>query len=101
MGDIVGSPGRKIVHVTGNFHAEAFLGTVERLKMRAPNLKIAVVAPVEIENPSAANVTAADAASGNFLVLLHALPKSYLNDAEMKAATAGMNFRARRAPCGP
>ncbi len=95
------NPGRKIVHVTGNFHVEAFLGTVERLKVRAPNLKIAVVAPVEIENPATTNVSAQDAAGGNFLVLLHALPKSYLNDAEMKAATAGMNFRARRAPCGP
>ena len=29
------NPGRKIVHVTGNFHVEAFLGTVERLKLRA------------------------------------------------------------------
>ena len=93
------NPGRKIVHVTGNFHAEAFLGTVERLKMRAPNLKIAVVAAVEVENAANPSVTASDAASGNFLVLLHALPKSYLNDAEQKAAIAGMNFRARRADC--
>jgi uncharacterized iron-regulated protein len=95
------NPGGKIVHVTGNFHVEAFLGTVERLKLRAPSLKIAVVAPVEIENPASPSLTAADAGSGNFLVLLRALPKSYLNDVEMKAATAGMNFRARRAPCGP
>ena len=93
------NPGRKIVHVTGAFHAEAFLGTVERLKLRAPNLKVAVVAPVEVANPQSPSVSASDAASGNFLVLLHALPKSYISDAEQKAAIAGFNFRGRRADC--
>jgi len=91
------NPGRKIVHITGAFHVESFLGTTERLKLRAPNLKIAVIAPVEIE--TSGTLSASDATHGNFLVLLHALPKSYINDAEQKAFIAGFNFRGRRADC--
>src|SRR5262245_47938740 len=102
------NPGRKVVHVTGNFHVEGFLGTAERLTMRAPQLKVAVVAPIEIENPRAPALKASDAAAGNFLVLLRASPKRYANEAEEKAdverlraqfGKAGTN--TNRPPCTP
>ena len=78
--------GRKVVHVTGDFHVESGLGTVERLRDRMPGLKIAVVAPVEASDPEHPGVSAADAKNGDFLFLLRAEPKEYVSDAERKAA---------------
>jgi uncharacterized iron-regulated protein len=103
------NPGRKVVHVTGNFHVEAFLGTAERLTMRAPQLKVAVVAPIEVENPRAPALKPGDEASGNFLVLLRTLPKRYANDAEEKEDVERLRAQfknigkaaANRPPCTP
>ena len=90
-------PGQKVVHITGAFHVEGFLGTVERLKLRAPNLKIAVVAPVEVEDPRRPGIGARDMDNGNYAFLLRSLPKSYVNDAEEKAAMTGpMNVGPQR-----
>ena len=80
------NPGRKVVHMTGYFHVEGFLGTVERLQARAPNLKIAVVMPSEVEGSKPATLSADDVKGGNFILLIRAFPEPYINDAEMKDA---------------
>src|SRR5437868_11984578 len=80
------NPGHKVVHITGDFHVEGGLGTVERLKDRMPALKIAVVVPAEAENPNRPSVSADDAKGGDFQFLLRGEPKEYVNDAERKAA---------------
>ena len=91
------NPGHKVVHITGDFHVEGRLGTVERLKDRMPALKIAVVVPVEAENPNRPAVAAADAKGGDFFFLMRGEPKEYANDAEKKAAEEQIrgNFRTR------
>ena len=78
--------GRKVLHITGAFHVEQFLGTAERLKLRAPNLKIAVINPVQVDDPEHPTLAARDEGGGNFTLLLRATPKEYANDAEKKAA---------------
>jgi uncharacterized iron-regulated protein len=80
------NPGRKVVHVTGAFHVEEALGTVERLKLRAPQLKIALVVPAEAEHPDSPAVDPSDAKNANFVFLLRASPKEYVSDAEKKEA---------------
>jgi len=82
------NPGHKVVHVTGAFHAEGFLGTVERLRLRAPDLRIAVVDPVQVDDPGHPALGPDDAGGGNFFLLLRSLPKSYVSDAERKADEA-------------
>ena len=96
------NPGHKVMHITGDFHVEGGLGTVERLKDLMPALKIAVVAPVEAENPDRPVVSAGDARNGDYLFLLRGEPKEYVNDAERKAAEEQQraNFRTR-AQCKP
>jgi uncharacterized iron-regulated protein len=91
------NPGRKVVHITGAFHAEGRLGTVERLRARAPNLKIAVVVPAEAENPDHPHVADVDRKEGDYLFVLRGLPKDYVSDAEKKAAEKEQqaNFRTR------
>ncbi|HXJ00980.1 MAG TPA: ChaN family lipoprotein [Micropepsaceae bacterium] len=91
------NPGRKIVHVTGAFHVESALGTVERLRLRAPDLKIALVVPVEAEHPETPSLKPGDAAAANFAFLLKASPPDYVSDAEKKEAESRMqgNFRTQ------
>ena len=97
------NPGVKVVHVTGNFHAESFLGTVERLKARSPNLKIAVVTPIEAADPERPAVDAKDIGSGNFAVLLRGLPARYASkaeeDADMERLRAMFRGRTATRPC--
>ena len=95
------NPARKVVHVTGAFHVEEALGTMERLKMRAPQLKIALVVPAEAEHPdSSPALGAGDAKNANFAILLRASPKEYVNDAERKEAEDRIRamFRGQTAP---
>jgi uncharacterized iron-regulated protein len=79
-------PGRKVFHITGAYHVEGGLGTVERLKARAPGLKVAVVVPVEIEQADALKIGPGDADGADFAILLRERPKDYVTDAERKAA---------------
>jgi uncharacterized iron-regulated protein len=91
------NPGRKIVHVTGAFHVEGALGTVERLRLRAPSLKIAVIVPVEAEHPDMPGFKPEDAKGADFVFLLRGSPQEYVSEAEKKEAEARMqgNFRAQ------
>lgn len=85
------NPGRKVVHLNGNFHSESFLGTAERLQMRNPKLKIAVVNPIQVKTPE---ITADDAKTGTFVLAIRPAPKSYANMDEMRAAIREqMKFR--------
>jgi uncharacterized iron-regulated protein len=88
-------PGRKVVHITGAFHMEGGLGTVERLKARTPNLRIALVTPVEAQNPQTLAIDSADAKGSNFAFVLRAPPKEYVSEAEKAADQAAQraNFR--------
>ena len=94
------NPARKVVHVTGAFHVEEALGTVERLKLRAPQLKIALVVPAEAEHPDRPGLNPADAKNANFVFLLRASPKEYVSDAEKKEAEDRVRamFRGQNAP---
>jgi uncharacterized iron-regulated protein len=38
-------PKHKIIHFNGDFHSREFLGTVERVLLRSPRLKVAVITP--------------------------------------------------------
>ena len=79
------NPGRKVEHLNGYFHSASFLGTVERLQMRMPTLKIAVITPVEAKG-SDITVKPEDAKTGTFVLLLRSSPEPYANDDEMKDA---------------
>ena len=83
-----GHPGYKVMHVTGAFHVQARLGTVERLKLRAPGLKIAVILPVEAVNPDKPALSADDAKGADFAIVVSPRPKAYVTEKEREAAEA-------------
>ncbi len=72
-------PGRKLLHLTGSFHAEGFLGTVTRLKLRDPTLKIAVIEPVEVTDRHAPEFDAKLLADATALLLLYPTPDEFLD----------------------
>ncbi|MBL8628641.1 MAG: ChaN family lipoprotein [Rhodospirillaceae bacterium] len=90
------NPGNKVVHLNGSFHSESFLGTAERLQMRDPKLKIAVVNPVQVKLGGKLEVNDEQAKTGTFVLLIGQSPKTYASMDEMKAAiTKQMSFRGK------
>lgn len=79
------NPGRKVVHLDGSFHSESFLGTVERLQLRMPDLKIAVINPIQAEDPKAPSFKTEDMTTGTFLLVTYPVPQDYVTNEEMMA----------------
>lgn len=71
-------PGKKVLHLTGSFHSDGFLGTVERLRLRKPELRIAVISPIEVDDPRAPAVPKRAAAEGTVLQLVYPVPVSFV-----------------------
>jgi uncharacterized iron-regulated protein len=92
-------PGRKVLHLTGSFHADRFLGTVERLRWLDPTLKIAVIAPVEVEDPAAPAVAADRLADGTVLQLVYPTPPSFVEGEDSSAWVARMVGKRRSDEC--
>jgi uncharacterized iron-regulated protein len=93
------NPGRKVVHLTGSFHSDNFLGTVERLQARAPLLKIAVVSPTDYDKPDHLTLTPSDAAGGTLVLAIRALPQPYATAEELKAAMKEQVTARKKTSC--
>lgn len=83
-------PGYKLLHLTGSFHAEDFLGTVERLRLRDPGLRIAVIDPVEVEDPRRPAFAAAELRGGTALQLIYPSPPSLVEGEDPGSMMARM-----------
>jgi uncharacterized iron-regulated protein len=81
-------PGHKVLHLTGSFHSAGFLGTVERLRMRDPTLKIAVIEPVEVADARAPAFAADSLGEGTVLQLIYPLPDAFADGEDMSASIA-------------
>jgi uncharacterized iron-regulated protein len=82
--------GYKVLHLTGSFHAAGFLGTVERLRLLDPDLKIAVIDPVEVDDPRAPAFTADDTRQGTALQLVYPTPDPFVQGEDTSAWLAKM-----------
>jgi uncharacterized iron-regulated protein len=83
-------PGYKVLHLTGSFHSEAFLGTVERLRMLDPKLKVAVIEPVEVEDPRMPAFGADSLKDGTVLQLVYPIPDSLAEGEDTSASMKTM-----------
>ena len=93
------NPGRKVVHLTGSFHSDDFLGTVERLQMRDPKLRIAVVSPTDYKTAGGITLKMSDAEGGTVVLALRALPSPYATADEMRAAMRGTTTAREKVNC--
>lgn len=71
-------PDRKVLHLDGNFHSASHLGTVERLKLRMPELKIAVINPIAVEDNNSPAWTDEDATTGDYILLVRQMPEMFV-----------------------
>jgi uncharacterized iron-regulated protein len=88
-------PERKVLHLNGNFHSASRLGTVERLTRRMPELRVAVIQPLGVEDPTAPGWTEEDLGTGDYLLLIRTLPKGFVSrDRQMEFQRDLMSKRA-------
>jgi len=92
-------PGRRVMHITGSFHSEGFLGTVERLQMRRPDLRIAVVSPVLVDDPDAPAFDRVELGAGTILALLHPTPPDWVDQERMMDFMRSTAGAIRRSAC--
>ncbi len=92
-------PGYKVLHVTGSFHSAKFLGTVERLHLRKPSLKIAVIDPVEVADPGLPALPAADDGDGTVIQLIYPNPEEFADGEDMSAWIGRMKARHAASEC--
>ncbi len=93
------NPQAQILHITGSFHSENHLGTVAALKKLNPSLKIAVLSPQIVEDPTRPNYSAEDLKKGDFIYLLQAQPEQYLNSSYKHRARKNLFSKAEQTSC--
>lgn len=92
-------PGKKLLHITGSFHSADFLGTVERLQLRDPALKIAVIEPVEAEDSQAPGLPAEEVGQGTAALLVYPAPEAFVQGEDMSAWIAKMLAKRKAHSC--
>ncbi|MCF6264787.1 MAG: ChaN family lipoprotein [Xanthomonadales bacterium] len=73
------NPERKVLHLTGSFHSASGLGTVERLLIRMPELKVAVINPVSVKDSQLPAWSEKDLTTGDFILLVNKTPAMFVN----------------------
>ena len=82
------NPGRQVMHINGSFHSAALLGTVERLLLRMPDLKVANIHPVLVEDGDAPSFAADMVGEGQYLLLIQPTPKRFVKMENINAFVA-------------
>jgi len=82
------NPGRQVMHINGSFHSAAMLGTVERLLMRMPDLKVANIHPILVEDGETPSFGADMVGEGQYLLLIQPTPKRFVKMENINAFVA-------------
>ncbi len=94
------NPGRKVMHINGSFHSAAMLGTVERLKMRSPDLKLANIHPIMVDDPENPSFDASLVGEGQYLVLIYPTPKRFVKMSNISAFIKRTKSKIDENRCG-
>jgi len=73
------NPQHQLLHLTGHFHSKNFLGTVQRLVNRMPDLKVAVINPVSLTQEKR-RWSKPDLDTGSVLLLVNKLPQNFVQE---------------------
>ncbi|MBL4802771.1 MAG: ChaN family lipoprotein [Emcibacter sp.] len=79
------NPGRKVMHINGSFHSAGLLGTVERLKAHNPELKLANIHPILVDDPENPSFDADLVGEGQYLLLIYPTPKRFVKMSNINA----------------
>ncbi len=94
-------PESQIIHLNGSFHSDFYLGTVSALKARAPELNIAVIAPVTVEDNQHPNYSDEDLTRGQYIYLIPEQPEQYVDRNYRQKNHKAMFKKASTKPCRP
>lgn len=83
-------PEAQVIHLNGSFHSAESLGTVALLKQRRPDLKIAVITPIRVDNPQTPKWTKEDLTKGDYLYLVRPQPDEYVDASYRRKAMQAM-----------
>jgi uncharacterized iron-regulated protein len=92
-------PGWRVLQLNGNFHSASFLGTVERLQLRDPSARIAVIEPIEVDDPAAPAFDAAQRTDGTALLLVHPLPAEFTDEEDQSEFIRSIMAKRKANPC--
>lgn len=94
------NPGRKVMHINGSFHSAALLGTVERLKSLAPDLKLANIHPIIVDDPENPAFDADMVGEGQYIVLIYPTPKRFIKMSNVNAFVKRTKDKIDENRCG-
>ncbi len=85
-------PDHQVLAITGTFHSEQRLGLVGVLEQREPELEVAVISPVTLEDDGAGRDLEAHQDKGDYLYFVLPLPEEY-RDEERRQQAMKERFR--------
>ncbi|MBL4613166.1 MAG: ChaN family lipoprotein [Emcibacter sp.] len=94
------NPGRKVMHINGSFHSAALLGTVERLKQHNPDLKLANIHPIIVDDPENPTFDADMVGEGQYLLLIYPTPKRFVKMSNINAFIKRTKSKIDENRCG-
>lgn len=96
-------PEHQVIHLTGTFHSEGRLGTVASLLQRQPDLSVAVISPVFLEQiPGQSGdelPVTQNSNKGDYLYFLLSLPEEYRDEERGREAMMETFRNAPRTTC--
>jgi len=89
------NPNKKVMHIAGKFHTENGLGTAASILARAPELKVVIVTPVDVNTEP--NLT--EQTTGDYRLQVITPPKQFVKEANMMASFKGLSKRNNKLTC--
>ncbi|OEY67899.1 hypothetical protein BG841_03955 [Marinobacter sp. X15-166B] len=92
-------PEGQVLHTTGTFHSEAYLGTVAALRARQPDLRVSVISPIQVTPGEPIHLSAEHRAQGDYVYFITTLPEAYLDPVRRQKSWQQQFAKAAARPC--
>ena len=89
------NPNKQVMHIAGKFHTENGLGTAASILARAPELKVVIVTPVDVN----AELSLTEQATSDYRLQVITPPKQFVKKANMMASFKGLSKRNDKLTC--
>lgn len=94
-------PGAQVLHTTGTFHSEDYLGTVAALIALEPGIRVHVISPIQVKPNRPMPLSAENLGKGDYVYFISALPQDYLDDERRRKALQQQFSKTTAQSCTP
>ncbi|GIC75536.1 ChaN family lipoprotein [Moritella sp. F3] len=91
--------GKQVMHIAGKFHTENGLGAAASILARAPELKVVIVTPVDVNTLKTAAETIIETHSDDYRLQVLTPPKQFVTQANMMASFKDLSKRNDKLIC--